>query len=710
MRIYSMTATFGKLEHQTLTLQPGLNIIEAPNEWGKSTWCAFLVNMLYGIDTRARSTAVALADKERYAPWSGAAMEGRIDLCWNGRDITIERRSRGRIPFGDFRAYETETGIEISDLNATNCGQQLLGVERSVFVRAGFLKQSDLPVTQDDSLRRRLNNLVTTGDESGASDKLGEALKDLKNKCRHNRTGLLPQAESERDQLSGQLAHLHDLQNQAQAVRTQQSELELRIAALENHAAALRYAASLEDAKKVAQAEENLVVVKERLTATMSACQDIPSADVARRNLHDAQTLQEQWLSLQMESQMLPPLPPQPAIPVYYKGIAPADAVSSAEVDAKANAILEQSKKKNGVILAIFGILAVILCGCGLMMPQWLLYMGIAAAVTGIAGALICVIRSGKIRKQQLVLFDRHPGVAPDGWIADARQYAQEQQHYEALLANAQALRGDLDARIQVLQQKINDLAGEMTLSDALHHWSQAVAAWDTLSDARRDLQLAESHVQTLRSLFKEVPPPTADDTLTFDVLETDHLLANARIRQQQLHTQLGQCLGQAEALGSEALLRARLDTLNHRIARLEDTYYALEMALDALRDASLQLQRRFAPRISKRAQEIFNRLTNGRYHRLSLGSDLSLSTSTQDEDTLHTTQWRSDGTADQQYFALRLAVAEELTPDAPLILDDALVRFDDHRMKAAMQLLQESAQSKQVILFTCQSRENACL
>ena len=62
MKIYSMTATFGKLDHQTLTLKPGLNIIEAPNEWGKSTWCAFLVAMLYGLDTRAKSTKSVLAD------------------------------------------------------------------------------------------------------------------------------------------------------------------------------------------------------------------------------------------------------------------------------------------------------------------------------------------------------------------------------------------------------------------------------------------------------------------------------------------------------------------------------------------------------------------------------------------------------------------------------------------------------------------------
>ena len=55
MKILSMTATFGKLSRQTLQLEEGLNIIHAPNEWGKSTWCAFLMAMLYGIDTGSRS-------------------------------------------------------------------------------------------------------------------------------------------------------------------------------------------------------------------------------------------------------------------------------------------------------------------------------------------------------------------------------------------------------------------------------------------------------------------------------------------------------------------------------------------------------------------------------------------------------------------------------------------------------------------------------
>ena len=73
-------------------------------------------------------------------------------------------------------------------------------------------------------------------------------------------------------------------------------------------------------------------------------------------------------------------------------------------------------------------------------------------------------------------------------------------------------------------------------------------------------------------------------------------------------------------------------------------------------------------------------------------------------------TLWRSDGTVDQLYLALRLAVAEELTPGAPLILDDALVRFDDDRLKNAMEVLEEAGKNRQVIVFSCQNREHQLL
>ena len=86
MLLHRMTAVFGRLQGETLELRDGLNILEAPNETGKSTWCAFLLSMLYGINSRERERAGFIPDKTRYAPWAGSAMSGRLDCRVNGQD------------------------------------------------------------------------------------------------------------------------------------------------------------------------------------------------------------------------------------------------------------------------------------------------------------------------------------------------------------------------------------------------------------------------------------------------------------------------------------------------------------------------------------------------------------------------------------------------------------------------------------------------
>ena len=159
------------------------------------------------------------------------------------------------------------------------------------------------------------------------------------------------------------------------------------------------------------------------------------------------------------------------------------------------------------------------------------------------------------------------------------------------------------------------------------------------------------------------------------------------------------------------ALVKAKqLEQKKTRIAQLEDTYAALTIAQETLQQATQELQRRFAPRITRRAQELLSQMTGGRYSSILMLSDFSLEMNSQEEDTPRGSLWRSDGTIDQLYLALRLAVAEELTPDAPLVLDDVLVRFDDQRMKAAMELFKKLGKSRQIICFTCHKRESAVL
>lgn len=80
MKIHKLTASFGKLNHDTIEFNDGLNVVYAPNESGKSTWCAFIRAMLYGVDSAERAKTGYLPDKIKYAPWSGAPMEGTMEL------------------------------------------------------------------------------------------------------------------------------------------------------------------------------------------------------------------------------------------------------------------------------------------------------------------------------------------------------------------------------------------------------------------------------------------------------------------------------------------------------------------------------------------------------------------------------------------------------------------------------------------------------
>ena len=128
-------------------------------------------------------------------------------------------------------------------------------------------------------------------------------------------------------------------------------------------------------------------------------------------------------------------------------------------------------------------------------------------------------------------------------------------------------------------------------------------------------------------------------------------------------------------------------------------------------RSANGTLQTRFAPRLGELAGELMARLTGSRYDRVFLESDLSVSAREKGEIAQRQLLSLSCGTADQLYLAVRLAVCRLVLGDeAPLILDDALVNFDDERLKLALAVLREEAETRQILLFTCQSRERAAL
>jgi uncharacterized protein YhaN len=294
--------------------------------------------------------------------------------------------------------------------------------------------------------------------------------------------------------------------------------------------------------------------------------------------------------------------------------------------------------------------------------------------------------------------------------MTEAESYLNRQNQYRSRLAHHKAALEALEQRTLMVRQQLQELTQGLELRQVLETLQQVIDHWSELEDARGDLKQAENYLQSIRAMAKTAVPPEYEDSLTLSELETNQKIGEYTLRKSQLIEQLGKLHGTMNAMGDEQVLQTRIDGLRKRIADLEETAAALDMAQQTLAVATEQLQRRFAPRIAERAKDLFAKLTGGRYDRLNLTRELTVDAAAAGEMTMRSAQWRSEGTIDQLYLALRLAVAEALTPQAPLILDDALVRFDDKRLAAALRILKEASDSRQVLLFTCQSREKTLL
>ncbi len=242
MIIHKMKATFGTLAGEELKLGEGLNIIYAPNESGKSTWCAFLKAMLYGVDTSQRGKNGQLPDKTKYAPWSGAPMEGEIRLTHGGKDITLRRTTPSeRAPMRDFTAVYTGTDIPVPELTALDAGEQLTGATAEVFSRTAFIGQGSVGVTGTPELERRIAAIVTSGEESCSWSEADSQLRSWQRKRRSGSRGALPEIERE---IALQEEKLERLQENADRRALLERELE------ENQREIQRLTNSMNDARQ----------------------------------------------------------------------------------------------------------------------------------------------------------------------------------------------------------------------------------------------------------------------------------------------------------------------------------------------------------------------------------------------------------------------------------------------------------------------------
>lgn len=711
MKILRMQATFGKLENETLELREGLNILTLPNEAGKSTWCAFILAMLYGVDTSERTTKTVLPDKTRYAPWSGRAMEGRMELEHGGRRITLERSGSRKAPMSVFRAYDSLTGRTIAGLSAENCGQTLLGVPKSVFERSAFVRQSGLAVSADAALEARLTALVTSGEEGVSYQQTEKRLNDAKNRLRHNRTGLIPQTQAQLSEVEQALESVRSLRARELPIRARMQALQLRQQALDAELAERRAQENERRSNRRRQAQQDVQDAQTRFSEAQRQLSELPP----RTALSE---LRRQLDALETPQQTEPlPLPEPPACPDVFIGVPEQDILERARRDGlEFDRLTSAQHRPAALYFLLCALTALAAIACAFVKPILCVPFALCAVLLAALG--VFSLRHNRLRETQLSgaqrLLSAYGNRSRDEFALFAAEYQKALLLWKqqcALVREKNEAGAQRLAQYREKKERILGSVGMFSAADDLAQAREAVNAalelYARSEQAGQSVQLARSREEALGAALAEtdilsIPEESWPEGAAF---RSEYAANEQELR--ELENRLERSRGQAESFGELACLQAKKEELSEKLSVLQQRYDAVELSRQALAAANEQISTRFSPRLAALAGEIFSDLTQGRYERVVLGQDMELSAAQTDAAVLHPLRTLSCGTADQLYLSVRLAVCRLiLGEDAFIVLDDALTDFDDERLRTALTFLKKESGSRQVILFTCQSRE----
>ena len=712
MHILEMQAAYGRLRGDSLRLEPGLNLIYAPNESGKSTWCSFIRTMLYGLPTRQSGP---LADKNRFAPWTGEAMQGRMDLETDGRRWTVLRDTRrASAPMQNFACTYTGTAQPVPEVNGQNLGETLLGVPREVFQRSAFIGQSGLAVSQDPELERRIAALLSTGQEDVSYSESYDRLKKQLNRRRHNKTGLIPQLEQEQARLDDALRRQAELSAQLENAREQQCTAQTRVEELEQRRAQWEALEKQEALRQWREAQEDLARRSQQLTALQQLDGNLPDRDtlarmqaqlelleqaggtltqarrIAQQRQTEAREAQEVWSAhplypnnenqlRQQAEAMTAPAGPGKALPIAAGVLLCAAAAALALLPAPAK-----------LIAAI---------GAAAAVGLFLYYM--ASRRRAAAAAQTVQTRKTALQRQT------------EEYLRLREDALQAEDAARTAAASAEGLTQQLQGQLVTLLAQVQPFWPEANGADGVRvALTAALRRREALDGAALQVQQAQIRCDAMSRHLPQPPLPDPEETLPRPVLsreQIDAALPQVRNQLREARSRVDSLTGQLRTMDSPESLQAQRDQCTRRLEALQAEYDAIALAMEALTQANTVLQTRFSPALGAETARIFSAITGGRYDKVLLDRNLSLSAQPAGDAMPRALSLLSQGAGDQLYLAVRLAICRMVLPRdkaAPLILDDALANFDDQRLAAALDWLLEESRTRQILLFTCHRRE----
>lgn len=151
-----------------------------------------------------------------------------------------------------------------------------------------------------------------------------------------------------------------------------------------------------------------------------------------------------------------------------------------------------------------------------------------------------------------------------------------------------------------------------------------------------------------------------------------------------------------------------KLADINENIQKYESEITSIELAMDLINKSINKLHKNFIPRINKKVSEMMAYSTK---YKDRFRVDENLDVSIYDGVKFYEQKHLSSGTFDLLSVFIRISVLEELMGlDYLMILDDCFVQLDDVRYKKCLDLLFKISNNNQIILFSCQNRDEQLL
>ncbi len=272
----------------------------------------------------------------------------------------------------------------------------------------------------------------------------------------------------------------------------------------------------------------------------------------------------------------------------------------------------------------------------------------------------------------------------------DIEEARQKYANYNAIVADLNQLNAQAESVLDAHALDSEDALrvrlaeSELRLNRALDEWEKLCKKVPSLPAAGTsyDLEAFES----MRSQMQE------------QVAELDEQLTQASLALEQMRDRVTSA--RALKLVNLSHTHDEIQIMKRRMHELEQKAAAIAIAYREIERARLNYQQTYRERLARAASNRFSELSpGGREVTFDEEFRVQVSACSGGIDIAQLSQ----GTRDQLYFALRLAVADLLAGDVrlPFILDDPFLTFDSERQERLREMLCQIAQSRQVILLS---------